>query len=76
MRSSHAGIVDATSFRESLTQAAQSSGFPMGPILRTLLVEAWLSHLETWNDSTTSCPRSISVRRLFGDSTYQQGFFS
>jgi asparagine synthase (glutamine-hydrolysing) len=43
-----AGIVDAAAFRAFLTKAADGGELPIVPALRTLLVEAWLSHLEAW----------------------------
>jgi asparagine synthase (glutamine-hydrolysing) len=55
-----AGIVDGSAFRKSLREAVDGGELPIVPALRTLLVEAWLSHLESWNG------HSLSTLHAFG----------
>jgi asparagine synthase (glutamine-hydrolysing) len=48
MRLERAGIVDADAFRCLLKAAADGGPLPIVPVLRTLLIEAWLAHLASW----------------------------
>jgi asparagine synthase (glutamine-hydrolysing) len=41
-------IVEQSRFQRSLRRAAEGQAVPVIPILRTLLVEAWLRHLSEW----------------------------
>jgi asparagine synthase (glutamine-hydrolysing) len=50
MLTSDMGIVDKNKFRQSLKRAADGQATPVVPLLRTLLVEAWLRHISTWTD--------------------------
>ena len=56
MSLNRAGIVDEEVFRKSLLAASEGSEFPMVPVLRTLLLEAWLSHLGSWRASSAQAP--------------------
>jgi asparagine synthase (glutamine-hydrolysing) len=58
MFTSDLGIVDKNKFRQSLKRAADGETTPVVPLLRTLLVEAWLRHISTW----TGC-RELSFLR-------------
>ena len=53
MLASDLHIVDRSGFQRSLRRAAEGQGVPMIPILRTLLVEAWLRHLSEWTPCST-----------------------
>jgi hypothetical protein len=53
--------VDKDKFRQSLKQAADGETTPVVPLLRTLLIEAWLRHISAW----TGC-RELSF--LFSES--------
>ena len=46
LASSRAGIVDARAFRNFLRKAAEGGDLLLVPVLRTLLIEAWLTHVE------------------------------
>jgi len=48
MKLSRAGIVDADALRDLLRKASEDGPLPIVHVLRTLLVEAWLTHLATW----------------------------
>ncbi len=48
MLSSDLGIVDRNKFQQSLTRAAGGEAMPVVPLLRTLLIEAWLRHIFRW----------------------------
>ena len=48
MLTSELGIVDRNKFRQSLKRAADGQTTPVVPLLRTLLIEAWLRHISTW----------------------------
>jgi asparagine synthase (glutamine-hydrolysing) len=48
MTSNRLGIVDAAAFREFLHKAAETGELPILPVLRTLVVEAWLTNLARW----------------------------
>jgi asparagine synthase (glutamine-hydrolysing) len=62
MSAERAGIVDGSAFRKSLTEAVDGGEFAIVPALRTLLVEAWLSHLESWNGHSLSPRFAIGSR--------------
>jgi len=57
--SSRARIVDAEAFRNFLEKAANGGELLLVPVLRTLLIEAWLTHLE----SRTSIPIRVQEQR-------------
>jgi asparagine synthase (glutamine-hydrolysing) len=46
-------IVEQSRFQRSLRRAAEGQAVPVIPILRTLLVEAWLRHLSEWTECCT-----------------------
>jgi asparagine synthase (glutamine-hydrolysing) len=48
MTSDRLGIVNADAFREFLQKAAETGELPILPVLRTLVVEAWLTNLARW----------------------------
>ncbi len=48
MLSSDLGIVDRNKFQQRLTRAAGGEATPVVPLLRTLLIEAWLRHISRW----------------------------
>ena len=56
MTSSRAGFVDAELFGKCLVEAAAGAELPVVLALRTLLLEAWLSHLEGWAGTFTKTP--------------------
>jgi len=57
MVSSDLGIVDKQKFQQHLKQIAEGQSVPVVPLLRTLLVEAWLRHISHW---TTCCKYPFS----------------
>ncbi len=50
MTSSRLGIVEADAFRECLKKAAETGELPILPVLRTLVVEAWLTNVARWRE--------------------------
>jgi len=46
------GVVNTTQFQQSLRRAAEGQAIPIIPLLRTILLEAWLRHISQW---TTCC---------------------
>jgi asparagine synthase (glutamine-hydrolysing) len=56
MSLNRAGIVDEEAFRKSLLEASEGGELFIVPTLRTLLLEAWLSHLESWAGSSPKTP--------------------
>ena len=48
-----AGIVDAAVFRQSLRKASNGEDIPIVAALRTVLLEAWLTHLLRWNSGAS-----------------------
>src|ERR1051326_8294095 len=48
------GIVDNHKFQQHLKRAAEGQDQPVVPLLRTLLLEAWLRHISFW------APRNVS----------------
>ena len=66
MLASDLGIVDKNKFRQSLTRAADGQTTPVVPLLRTLLVEAWLRHIPTW----TGCPELSFLRSESAESPF------
>ena len=61
-----AGVVDEEAFRKSLLEAFEGGEFPIVPAIRTLLLEAWLSHLERWtggSSKTLSETKAVDVAR-------------
>jgi asparagine synthase (glutamine-hydrolysing) len=77
MKLSRAGMVDANAFRGVLKKAAEGGALPIVPVLRTLLIEAWLTHLETWTNHGGSfeAPRKQIVFDTC-DAASSQNFFS
>ena len=61
MTAERAGIVDGGAFRKALKEA-EDGEFPIIPALRTLLVEEWLSHLESCNRCSFSTRQAIGSR--------------
>ena len=61
MTSERAGIVDGAAFRKALKEP-EGGEFPIIPALRTLLVEEWLSHLESWNRCSFSTHQAMGSR--------------
>jgi asparagine synthase (glutamine-hydrolysing) len=59
MISSRMGIVDAAAFSDCLKRAARGAELPVVHVLRTLLIDAWLTHLSGW-------PRRPSAPHLPG----------
>jgi asparagine synthase (glutamine-hydrolysing) len=56
MSSNRAGIVDDAVFRKVLVRAVETGELSIVPALRTLLLEAWLCHLENWTGNITRPP--------------------
>ena len=54
MVSTELGIVDNHKFQQHLRRAAEGQDQPVVPLLRTLLLEAWLRHISRWT------PRHVS----------------
>ena len=54
MNLSRAGIVNADAFRCLLKKASEGEALPVVPVLRTLLLEAWLAHLVSWTYDSSS----------------------
>jgi asparagine synthase (glutamine-hydrolysing) len=48
MLSTELGIVDNHKFQQHLKRAAEGQDQPVVPLLRTLLLEAWLRHVSRW----------------------------
>jgi asparagine synthase (glutamine-hydrolysing) len=64
MISNRAGIVDAERFQKSLVEAAAGGELLVVLTLRTLLLEAWLSHLAGWADSFNQAPCDTTAIRV------------
>jgi asparagine synthase (glutamine-hydrolysing) len=61
MTLARAGILDAELFRKSLVEAAAGGELPVVLALRTLLLEAWLSHLAGWAGSFSKIPSKANA---------------
>jgi asparagine synthase (glutamine-hydrolysing) len=62
MNLTRAGIVDEDVFRNLLVKASEGGEFPVVQALRTLLLEAWLSHLELWTSGSVETPLRTTAR--------------
>jgi asparagine synthase (glutamine-hydrolysing) len=78
MNLSSAGIVNADKFRNLLKKAAESEPLPVVPVLRTLLLEAWLAHLASWTADSISLKAPARKQRVFNpcDAAGSHNFFS
>lgn len=78
MTSSVVGIVEAEAFRACLDGAASGKDLPIVPAWRTLLIEAWLTHLSNWAGNPSHSPSQNGGRLSLssGDSVNQNYFFS
>jgi len=56
MRSNRSGIVDEKVFRKLLIEAAEGGELPIIMARRTLLLDAWLVHLESWTVTSADTP--------------------
>jgi asparagine synthase (glutamine-hydrolysing) len=61
MKLSRAAIVDAELFRKSLVEAAEGGALPVVLARRTLLLEAWLSHLADWAGNVAQIPSKANA---------------
>jgi asparagine synthase (glutamine-hydrolysing) len=62
MSLTRAGIVDEDVFRNLLVKASEGGELPVVQALRTLLLEAWLSHLELWTSRSLETPLTTTAR--------------
>ena len=62
MSLTRAGIVDEDVFRNLLVKASEGGELPVVQALRTLLLEAWLSHLELWTSRSFETPLTTTAR--------------
>jgi asparagine synthase (glutamine-hydrolysing) len=78
MNLSSAGIVNADAFRCLLKNAAEGGLLPIVPVLRTLLLEAWLAHLASWTYDSGSLKAPARKQMVFTpyDTASSQSFFS
>ena len=78
MNLSRAGIVDADAFRCLLRKAAEGGALPIVPVLRTLLIEAWLAHLASWTYGSGSLKAPARNQLVFNacDAVNSHDFFS
>jgi asparagine synthase (glutamine-hydrolysing) len=78
MTSSGVGIVEAGPFRACLDGAASGKDLPIVPAWRTLLIEAWLTHLSNWAGNPSHSPAQNGGRLILssGDSVNPNYFFS
>jgi asparagine synthase (glutamine-hydrolysing) len=78
MNLSRAGIVDPNAFRDLLKNAAQGGPFPIVPVLRTLLIEAWLAQLASWTYDSGSFEASARNQIAFNacEAAGSHNFFS
>lgn len=61
------GVVNAAKFHQNLKGAAEGQAVPVIPLLRTLLLEAWLGHISEWTDCRFSLvsARALPSRKRF-----------
>jgi asparagine synthase (glutamine-hydrolysing) len=78
MNLSRAGIVNADAFRCLLKKAAEGEALPVVPVLRTLLLEAWLAHLASWTYDSSSVKAAARKQMVFNprDAASSHNFFS
>jgi asparagine synthase (glutamine-hydrolysing) len=78
MNLSSAGIVNRDAFRCLLKNAAKGGPLPIVPVLRTLLLEAWLAHLASWSGDSSSLKAPARKQMVFTpcDAASSQSFFS
>jgi len=78
MNLSSAGIVNADAFRCLLKKAAEGEPLPIVPVLRTLLLEAWLAHLASWTYGSSSLKAPARNQMVFHpcDAESSHNFFS
>jgi asparagine synthase (glutamine-hydrolysing) len=78
MISSRMGIVNATAFCDCLKKAALGAELPVVHVLRTLLIDAWLTHLSGWPrlPSAPHVPGHIELALSGGHTGPPQHFFS
>ena len=78
MKLSSAGIVNADKFRNLLKKAAEGEALPVVPVLRTLLLEAWLAHLASWTYDSSSLRAPARSQMVFNpcDVASSHNFFS
>jgi asparagine synthase (glutamine-hydrolysing) len=78
MNLSRSGIVNLNAFRDLLKNAPEGGTLPIVPVLRTLLIEAWLAHLASWTYDSGSVEAPTQDQILFnpGDATRSHNFFS
>jgi asparagine synthase (glutamine-hydrolysing) len=78
MTLSRAGIVDADAFRASLAKVEEGGDLPIVSMLRTLLIEAWLTHITAWTGSEFAKSAHAQTSRVIptGDAARPQRFFS
>jgi asparagine synthase (glutamine-hydrolysing) len=62
MSLTRARIVDEDVFRNLLVKASEGGELPVVQALRTLLLEAWLSHLELWTSRSFETPLTTTAR--------------
>jgi asparagine synthase (glutamine-hydrolysing) len=78
MKLGNAGIVDADGFLRLLKKATEGGPLPIVPVLRTLLIEAWLTHLATWANRSGSFRVRARNQIVFNtsDGASSHNFFS
>jgi asparagine synthase (glutamine-hydrolysing) len=78
MNLSSAGIVNEDAFRGLLKKAAEGGPLPVVPVLRTLLLEAWLAHLASWTCDSGSLKAPARNQMVFNpcDAASSHNFFS
>jgi asparagine synthase (glutamine-hydrolysing) len=78
MKLGSAAIVDVDAFHYVLKNAAEGGALPIVPVLRTLLVEAWLTHLATWTSDPSSLKTPARNPPVFhaSDAARSHNFFS
>jgi asparagine synthase (glutamine-hydrolysing) len=78
MKLGSAGIVDTDAFHNLLEKAVEGGALPIVPVLRTLLIEAWLAHLATWTYDSGSSKAPARNQIIFNacDAASSHTFFS
>jgi asparagine synthase (glutamine-hydrolysing) len=75
---SRMGIIDNAAFSDCLKKSALGAEFPVVHVLRTLLIDAWLTHLSGWPRPLNAphIPGHIELAFSGGNAAPPQHFFS